>query len=187
MLPFEPVQVSGSAGAVYPTASYELAVGPAVIGNAAVWSEGATDELTGTRIFDIEMAIRNTTQSPIRLDVSKTSVDVTTHDGRKAPLGNPVGFGGSRTIAPDSSSRVGLHYALPDGIAARDVARFDFNWHLNSLTGDYEQSTRFMPVEHPMSEDLSERFASCNAAYRVVAIDECVSPPPPVISPPPPR
>lgn len=174
-LPFEPVHPSATVAATYPAAAYELKVGPRALGKAAVWSEGATDvRADGERTLDVEMSIHNASNTPIHLEAARSDVTVTTHDGRTVPLGAPVRVGGSRTVAPVSSSRVGLHYALPAGLVAGDFARFDFNWHVASSAGDYAQSTAFIPLPPPASDVLNDRGLICNGMYRVSSIDECV-------------
>jgi hypothetical protein len=184
--PFEPIHASGTAGATYPTASYDLKIGTTDLGNATVWSEGAVTGNGGDpngRRLDVQMTIRNATATPLRLDVRKSRVDVETHDGKKAALGAPVGLGGSQTVGPETSGRVALQYALPSGMAMSDVKEFYFNWRVASPAGEYQQLTIFVPSTTPVSEDLSDRFASCNGV-RIATLDECVDAPPPTTSPP---
>jgi hypothetical protein len=128
------------------------------------------------------MAIHNTTQSQIKLDVAKSDVSVTTRDGHTESLGTPVSLGGAGTVAPESSGRVGLRYALPANVATSDVAEFDFNWRVASAAGYYQQSTAFVPVPPPDTEDVSDRFPSCNGV-RVSSLDECVDAAPPLSRP----
>lgn len=181
--PFGPAHPSGSKGAVYSVASYDMKIGPSELGNATVWSEGATgDHNSNQRVLDVQMAIHNTTPNPIVLDVAKSDVSVTTRDGHSASLGTPVHLGGSGTVAPESSGRVGLRYALPANTAASDVAEFDFNWRIASSAGYYRQSTRFLPVSPPDTEDVSDRFPSCNGVH-VASLEECVDVAPPLSRP----
>jgi hypothetical protein len=176
---FEPVHPAHRPGATYPVASYDLQVGPSVVGRATVWSEGATDASRGDAdVLDVEMAIRNATQAPLEVDVANSRVTVTSGDGRTQSLGNPSRVGGSRTVAPVSSGRVGLRYALPEGIRAHDVARFEFVWRVASATGDYSQSTAFVRQRVASSDDLNDRGLPCSGTYRVVSIDECIDAPP---------
>jgi hypothetical protein len=174
MMPFEPVHASGSAGAMYPTAAYDLKIGAGSLGDAAVWSEGATDEPSASaRIVDVEMTIHNATSSPLRLDVTGSRVGVKTHDGRSAELGTAVHRGGSDTVPPGSSSRVGLHFPLPPGIVASDVAEFDFRWRVASSVGDYEQSTWFVPVPPPYTDDVNGLAPTCVGPYGLSASWGC--------------
>jgi hypothetical protein len=156
-------------------AAYDLKIGALAVGKAAVWSEGATDgRATGPRTLDVEMRIHNASNTPLRLEVARSDVTVTTHDGRTVPLGAPVRVGGSRTVAPVSSGRVGLHYALPEGLVAQDLAKFDFNWRVASPVGDYSQSTAFVSLAPPATDGLTDRGFLCNGMYRVYSINECV-------------
>lgn len=182
-LPFEPVQASSSVGALYPGSTYEMKVGSALLGHATVWSEGATGGLSrDVDVIDVEVAIHNTTNAPIRLGVEKSTVSVTTEGGQQAPLRPPIQIAGSQTVLPDSSTRVGLHYALPNGIAASEVTRFDFDWHVVSPVGEYAQSTRFVPTAPVTPEVPFDRGFSCGGEYRVMNVQECVDPAP-VVSP----
>lgn len=176
---FEPVHPAHRIGVTYPIAAYDLRVGPSVLGKATLWTEGAKDTSPGDRdVLDLEMAIRNTTQAPLEVDVANSRVTVTSGDGQTHSLGNPSRVGGSRTVAPISSGRVGLHYALPEGMRAEDVARFEFAWRVASPTGDYSQSTAFVRQRLVNSDDLNDRGLPCSGTYRVVSIDECIDSPP---------
>jgi hypothetical protein len=178
-LSFEPEHASSIAGALYPSTSYDLKVGSSLLGNATVWSEGATGAATEhEQLLDVQMAIHNATNGPIRLDVEKSSVSVVTRDGRNAPLVAPFQIAGSRTAGPSGSTRVGLRYALPSGVVASDVARFDFNWRVASASGDYAQSTPFMRTPLPASDSVNDRGYICDGLYRVSNINECVNAPP---------
>lgn len=180
---FEPVHPANRPGATYPVASYDLQVGPSVVGRATVWTEGATDASRGdAAVLDVEMAIHNTAQAPLDVDVANSRVTVTSDDGRTQSLG-PSRVGGSRTVAPVSSERVGLRYALPVGMRAHDVARFEFSWRVASPTGDYSQSTSFVRQQIASSDDLNDRGLPCSGAYRVVSLDECVGNPVPFTTP----
>src|SRR5436190_10700626 len=97
--PFAPAHPSGSRGAVYSMASYDMKIGPSELGNATVWSEGAkTDTNSNQHVLDVQVAIHNATESPIKLDVAKSDVSVTTHDGHTESLGTPVSLGGAGTV-----------------------------------------------------------------------------------------
>jgi hypothetical protein len=143
---FQPVRASVAKGAVQPAARYDLDVGASTLGNAEVWSRGASDAYAGKQIFDVELAVRNTSKSSIRLDPSNTKVKLRTQEGRTASLGGPVKLIGSPTFEPDSSSRLGLHFELPPGVQASDVTEFNFEWHVESPVGALDLSTRFLPV-----------------------------------------
>jgi hypothetical protein len=170
---FQPVHMSGRAGGLYPVASYDLTVGTSELGKAKVWSEGVVKP-DGVRVFDVQMSIRNTTREPIRVDIGKSTVAMTMHDGRSAPLGTPHRVGGTYVVPPDSSERLGLRYALPQGVGPNDVANFDFDWHVASPAGEYAMSTRFVPSQ-AVSSGLSDRFPGC---FRGMTIDECAGPTP---------
>jgi len=172
-VPFEPIHESGNAGAVYSSAEYQLQSGTASLGSLAVWSEGATDELgASARILDIEMIVENVTSGTLRLDVMSSHVEVTTHDGQSLPLGRPIRRRGSETAPPHSSSRLSLHFALPTGVTGSHIARFDFNWRVVSPIID-EQSTQFVPVPPPNTDDVNGLAATCIGAYGFSTSQNC--------------
>jgi hypothetical protein len=176
---FEPVHPAQRPSATYPVAAYDLRVGPSTVGKATVWSEGATDASRGGGdVLDVEMTIHNTTQAPLEVDVANSHVTVTSSDGRTQSLGNASRVGGSRTVAPVSSGRVGLHYALPEGLRAHDVARFEFTWRVASPSGDYSQSTSFVRQRVASSDELNARGLPCTPVYRAAPIDDCIDAPP---------
>ncbi len=146
MMAFQPVNSSHTAGIEHPTIRYDLHVGPSVLGSATLWSEGASEEETGPRLFDVELSIHNTTTSPMRLDIENSRVTASTNTRRRELLGTPAKRSGSETIAPYSTGRIGLRFALPRGLNASDIAEFDFEWRLESPEGNYAQSTRFAAV-----------------------------------------
>jgi hypothetical protein len=175
---FEPVHPAHRPGATYSVASYDLRVGPSDVGKATVWSEGATDAAQNGGNLDVEMAIHNTTRAPMQVDVASSAVSVTSQDGRSQSLGAPRRVAGSHTVAPVSSGRIGLRYALPEGMRAHDVARFDFKWRVASAAGDYAQATAFVRRPVVSSDDLNDRGMSCWGAYRTMTFDECINHPP---------
>jgi len=146
MIAFQPVRASAKRGEVQQTAYYDLDVGASKLGSAAVWSGGASDEYADTRIFDVELAVHNTSKTPIRLDASNAKVKLRTLEGRTASLGRPVKLIGSPTFAPDSSTRLCLHFELPPGVQASDVAEFNFAWHVESPVGAVDLSPQFLPA-----------------------------------------
>jgi hypothetical protein len=182
---FEPAHPTGNTGATFSTTAYELRVGPSVVGDAVVWSEGApVSRPNGGELIDVEMAIHNASTNPIELDLAKSGVNLTAHDGSQSVIGNPARVWGSRTVLPDSTRRVAIHYALPAGVLADDVASFVFNWHVASVVGDYAQSTAFVPVPPHGAETFGERATPCSGVYRLSAVEECVCETPPYAPPP---
>jgi hypothetical protein len=180
---FEPVHPSGRSAVTYPVSSYELKVGPYLLGHAVVWSRGASEDVSANdgHVLDLEIAIRNATHSPLNVDVDHANVSVTLPDGRTQSLGVPR-FEGSRTIAPDASGQVALHYAVPRSLALHDVKSFEFNWRVASATGDYTQSTAFVPTPLAVSDDLNDPGLACNRPYGPVTADECIDARPPLVS-----
>jgi len=178
-LAFEPAGASSSVGALYAGTTYDMNIGSATLGDATVWSEGATGGPSqNVDVIDVEVALRNKTNTPIRLGVEKSTMSVITRAGQRAPLRPPIQVAGSQTAAPESTARVGLHYALPNGIVASEVAQFDFDWHVESPAGDYAQSTRFVPTPAPTADSLPGRTYSCDGQYRITNVGECVNPAP---------
>ena len=169
---FQPVNASGTAGFTHPAIRYDLHVGPSLLGSATLWSEGASEEEAGPRFFDVELAIHNAKKSPIRLDVENSRVTASTRKRGHESLGSPATQSGSRTIAPHSTGRVGLHFALPRGLIAFDVAEFEFAWRLESEAGDYERSTWFAAVGAPPTA-LDGNLVTCVGAYGFDTSDDC--------------
>jgi hypothetical protein len=183
---FEPAHASGRAGAMYPVTSYELKVGSSSLGDAVVWSEGATDPTSDEeQVLDLEIAVHNATNAPLKIDIDKSAVSVSLRDGRRELLGSPRSVGGSRTVPPDALGRMGCHYALPRGLRSSDVAAFDFNWRVASLVGDYAQSTAFVPRPPQGAEAFDDRGLPCGGVYRISSPHECVGEPPLLASEPP--
>jgi hypothetical protein len=172
IMAFQPVNASQVAGFKQPTVRYDLRVGSSVLGSATLWSEGASEEEVGPRFFDIGLAIHNTTKSPIRLDIERSQVTASTHERRREPLDSAATRSGSETIAPYSTGRVGLRFALPRGLVATDVEQFEFAWRLESPEGEYKQSTRFAAVgATPL--DAEGRTITCVGAYGFNTSEDC--------------
>lgn len=171
---FEPAHSSGSVSAMYPVTSYDLKIGGSFIGDAIVWSEGAEDVSPEEQVLDVEIAIRNVSHAPLRVDVS-SALSLTLRDGRTESLGSPQRVVGSRTVQPDSSGRVGLRYRLRAGLAAHDLRGFEFNWRVESHVGDYAQSTAFVALAPKGADALLQRDQPCGAVYRIRDPHECVA------------
>lgn len=128
----------------YTAAEYELGTARGDIGDVKVWSRGAhVMNLQGVRstVVHVGFEVENNAGIPIQLEA--LALDSAMLDRHILRDVRPARIDGSTTIAPGQVSQGDAYFALPRGIAPRDVDAFRVRWQVRDDSVTYAQHTPF--------------------------------------------
>lgn len=133
----------------YLAAEYEL---PHTGGSAdiKVWSRGTSrEDLRGARetFAHVAFEIDNQTQHPMHLQREKLELQSASIDDVDIGSLPPALIDGATAIGPGGEQLIHVWFALPEGIAPRDVRAFRVAWTITDGTTSYSQRTPFLQEE----------------------------------------
>jgi hypothetical protein len=144
---FRPIVTTGTVGATHSATNYTLHTGDAneVLGEAAVWSEGARAGGSGPRV-DVRMRIHNRTGAPMELVLANTHLQLTSTRARTLTVTAPDHVSGTLRVDAGTTSGFAVSYPIPKPLEPGDVAEFELSWQLRTNKGVVNESTPFVPT-----------------------------------------
>ncbi len=112
-----------------------------------VWSRGTSREtLRGpTETFaHVAFEIDNQTQQSMQLLRDRLVLQSASIDGAELESVPPALIEGATTVGPGSEHAIDVWFALPEGVAPRDVSAFRVAWTISDGTTSYTQRTPFL-------------------------------------------
>lgn len=126
-----------------PATFYRITVDSEDLGMVKVYSEGAYANASGAQpVVSVSLRVRNLSNGPMSLDLSRCDVDVDTGNG-SSMLTRPLETA-LQPIPPGEVRRIVLTYPLEGDLRPDDVRSFDFDWSLNTEKGLYANTTTFL-------------------------------------------
>lgn len=114
------------------SAQYDLTEATHNVGDAEVWVE-ESDEESGLLRFGVRL--RNEATLPLTLDLSDTSLEVRSDDGRLFVIDEIAEVVGSQVVPPRQTGRVELAFDIPPGLELDDLVGFELVWAVETDDG----------------------------------------------------
>lgn len=168
---FRPIVETGRVGATRPATNYTLRSpkSGAVIGEAAIWTEGTRKE-EGSRSVDVRMRIHNRTEAPMELDLANTELHVTTNDAASVTVKQAEHVSGTLQVDGGKTSGLAVSYPLPEKFDPKNIAEFDLSWRLRTRGGEVVSATTpFVPVDPTLESDDPMMCSSTYPGDRAVS------------------
>jgi hypothetical protein len=129
----------------YRATVYEVRLDTQRLGIVKVYSAGGGAAPAGgpQPVIDVGLRIRNLSDGPMSLDLSKCDIEIDSDSGRQV-IAKPTGSVGMEPIPPGGIGQIVLFYPLQDGVQPDQVNSFDFDWTIDTGKGVYANTTPFV-------------------------------------------
>ena len=131
----------------FTAAEYDLGTKEKNLGEAKVWSNGAyRKKVRGEKrtVVHVGFYIENHTDQPMTLPMDQLFLDSATLDRNVIENVPPASMEGMTTIEPHGRQRIDAYFALPRGVAPKEVDAFQVQWKLVTDDLVYSQETPFL-------------------------------------------
>lgn len=129
-------------------AYHQLSIAGRPVGKVKVWSEGiSAAEGVDQPVLHAGLRVHNDSEGTVRIDPTRTAVEIHTRDGRTLIRPAPRTVRGPVTVPPGAAGRVRLEFSLPEGAGPSDVAAFEVHWVFFSDAGRATLPTPFQRAD----------------------------------------
>lgn len=149
---FRPLEANSRAPSDMAAAEYSLVDRARNLGAAQVWL--IPPKNSDAQIIQLGLRIRNEGDSPVRLDLDDTELEVRADDGQLHVIPQIQSIVGDEVVAPQTTGRMQLAFLLPAKLTFGDLAGFELIWAVKTDDGTrVTRSTTFVPETWQQSQD----------------------------------